>query len=253
MADRMTKSAEVIEAATDVFLRYGLAKTTMGDIAAAARISRPALYLVFPSKEDVFAAVIRRMDATWHAELAAALERQPTPEARLRHACGEWAAHGIGVVARDPDAQDLFGGQLARRGGGGGAARGHAARAGAQPDLCDAWHPGRRDDHRGDAAAHGAAGFGAPGRARTAERTVGASASSHAAARAGATPRGRVPPTIQVGTGPEPRGPLVSGRRGRFAASRCTRAAPKSNAQRQANEAAARVAIVNRGGVHMPP
>jgi AcrR family transcriptional regulator len=108
MADRMTKAAEVVEAATGVFLRYGLARTTMGDIAAAARISRPALYLVFPSKDDVFAAVIRRMDETWHAELVAALERQPTAEAKLRHACGEWAAHGIGLVERYPDAKDLF-------------------------------------------------------------------------------------------------------------------------------------------------
>jgi len=108
MADRMTKSAEVVEAATGVFLRYGLARTTMGDIATAARISRPALYLVFPSKDDVFAAVIRNMDATWHAELAAALEREPTRAARLRHACSEWAAHGIGLVERYPDAKDLF-------------------------------------------------------------------------------------------------------------------------------------------------
>lgn len=43
-------------AAGEVFLRYGYARTTMGDIAHAAGMSRPALYLLFPGKEQVFAA-----------------------------------------------------------------------------------------------------------------------------------------------------------------------------------------------------
>jgi AcrR family transcriptional regulator len=108
MADRATKQADIVRAATDVFLRYGFTRTTMGDLAGAARISRPALYLVFPGKEDLFAAVVRRMDAEWHAEVGAALADHKTLEAKLRHVCGAWAAHGIDVVSLHPDAKDLF-------------------------------------------------------------------------------------------------------------------------------------------------
>lgn len=108
MADRLTKSTDVVSAATAVFLRYGLARTTMGDLATEARISRPALYLLFSSKEDLFAAVVRRIDADWHAKVGAALRDQPTVAAKLRYACEKWAAHGIDVITAHPDAKDLF-------------------------------------------------------------------------------------------------------------------------------------------------
>jgi AcrR family transcriptional regulator len=54
MADE--KLTRTVEAAGEVFLRYGYARTTMGDIAKAAGMSRPALYLLFPGKEQVFSA-----------------------------------------------------------------------------------------------------------------------------------------------------------------------------------------------------
>ncbi len=103
-----TKQSEVARAATGVFLRYGYARTTMGDIATAMGVSRPALYLVFPSKEEVFAAVIHQMDAEWHVEMRAALLAQPTLEAKLSFACEKWGTHGFDIVAAHPDAKDLF-------------------------------------------------------------------------------------------------------------------------------------------------
>ncbi|MFZ4748552.1 MAG: helix-turn-helix domain-containing protein, partial [Sphingomonas sp.] len=50
------KISKVVRAAGEIFLRYGFARTTMGDVAKAAGISRPALYLLFPGKEPLFAA-----------------------------------------------------------------------------------------------------------------------------------------------------------------------------------------------------
>ena len=50
-----------IQAASTVFLRYGYARTTMAELAAAAELSRPTLYELFPGKEDLFAAVIDRL------------------------------------------------------------------------------------------------------------------------------------------------------------------------------------------------
>jgi len=53
----VAKREKVLTAALDVFLRYGYKRVTMNDIATAAGISRPALYLVFESKEEIFKGV----------------------------------------------------------------------------------------------------------------------------------------------------------------------------------------------------
>lgn len=98
----------MLEAATDIFLRYGFARTTMGDIAERAGISRPALYLVFSGKEEVFAAVIRRMTDDLLTRLRATLPTLPTPESQVLFACETWSAHSFDLMAAHPDARDLF-------------------------------------------------------------------------------------------------------------------------------------------------
>lgn len=50
----------VLDAAERVFLSYGFQRTTMDDIAKAAEISRPALYLHFRNKTDIYRAGSRR-------------------------------------------------------------------------------------------------------------------------------------------------------------------------------------------------
>lgn len=51
----------ILEGASKVFLAYGFNRTTMDDIARAADLSRPALYLVFRNKAEIFCAVISCM------------------------------------------------------------------------------------------------------------------------------------------------------------------------------------------------
>jgi AcrR family transcriptional regulator len=46
----------ILEAAFKHFVSYGFKRTTMGDIADAAGVSRPALYLLFKNKNDIFRA-----------------------------------------------------------------------------------------------------------------------------------------------------------------------------------------------------
>ncbi len=53
-AQSQAKKDAVFEAAAEVFARYGYRRTTMNDIAQAAGISRPALYLMFDNKENLF-------------------------------------------------------------------------------------------------------------------------------------------------------------------------------------------------------
>ena len=60
------KREAVLAAARQVFMRYGYRRVTMGDIADAAKMSRPALYLVIPSKEEIFTAVVsQRSPKCW--------------------------------------------------------------------------------------------------------------------------------------------------------------------------------------------
>lgn len=54
------KRERILEAAQQTFLRYGYRRTTMGDLAEAAGISRPALYLFYANKEALFRGVVVR-------------------------------------------------------------------------------------------------------------------------------------------------------------------------------------------------
>jgi AcrR family transcriptional regulator len=62
MSSTATDSPEerIIHAATACFARWGVAKTSMGDIAEAARMQRPHLYRHFESKEALITMVIVR-------------------------------------------------------------------------------------------------------------------------------------------------------------------------------------------------
>ena len=104
----VSREERVLLAATDTFLRYGFARTTIGDIAERAGISRPALYLVFPNKEAVFAAVIHRMNDDQLGKIRAALPTLPTLKQKVLFACETWGAHGFDLMAAHPDARDLF-------------------------------------------------------------------------------------------------------------------------------------------------
>src|SRR5690349_14142592 len=51
------KRTRILEGAMKVFLTYGYARVTMEDIARAAEISRPALYLLFKNKAEIYRAI----------------------------------------------------------------------------------------------------------------------------------------------------------------------------------------------------
>lgn len=51
------KRQRILERAARVFLAYGIQRTTMDDIAKAAEMSRPALYLLFRNKIDIYQAI----------------------------------------------------------------------------------------------------------------------------------------------------------------------------------------------------
>lgn len=103
-----SKEHRAIEAATAVFTRFGYAKTTMGDIAAEAGMSRPALYLLFPDKQAVFDRVIERMDRGKLNQIRDALASLEGIAAKLSYACTSWGLDGVKLAEVHPDSADLF-------------------------------------------------------------------------------------------------------------------------------------------------
>jgi TetR/AcrR family transcriptional regulator of autoinduction and epiphytic fitness len=105
MAER---KEDVIAAATQVFLRYGYKRVTMRDLAEAAHLSRPALYLVFPSKDELFTAVLRRAFTAMLDEIRQGLSRLATPKEKLMFAFEIWCVRLFETIQASPDAKDLL-------------------------------------------------------------------------------------------------------------------------------------------------
>lgn len=105
------KRNRFLDAAQAVFARYGYRRASMADIAAQARVSRPALYLVFRSKPDVLRSLADRMRRTaiaratdaWRAGLSFAENLEQTILGKeadifpLLHA----SPHGAEIMAAD--------------------------------------------------------------------------------------------------------------------------------------------------------
>jgi len=76
------KEAAILRAAFDCFARYGLRRTSMADIAQGAGMSRPALYLHYAGKDDIFNALVRRHFESSERAVAQVLTR-PGPAAEV--------------------------------------------------------------------------------------------------------------------------------------------------------------------------
>jgi AcrR family transcriptional regulator len=61
--DPADKSARILKAALDLFVRYGIKRTSIDDIAREAGIAKGTLYLYYQSKDALFAAVAERICA----------------------------------------------------------------------------------------------------------------------------------------------------------------------------------------------
>ena len=69
------RQAAIIEAAKDVFLRFGFRKTSMDDLARAAGLSRQGLYLHFPNKQALFKTMVTRLTEEMRTDAREALAR----------------------------------------------------------------------------------------------------------------------------------------------------------------------------------
>jgi TetR/AcrR family transcriptional regulator len=78
----------ILEAAYVSFTRHGIRRTTMDDIAAAAGMSRPAVYQYVRNKDDAFRRLANQLFDGALAQAQAAAERDEPLPARLYHVIG---------------------------------------------------------------------------------------------------------------------------------------------------------------------
>jgi AcrR family transcriptional regulator len=93
---------QVLRAALVTFARYGYKKTSMEDVARAADISRPGLYFLFTSKQNLFrAAVTHALDDDVDAAKRSLADTQRPLRDRLIEAFDLWTGRYIGPMAKD--------------------------------------------------------------------------------------------------------------------------------------------------------
>ena len=78
------KKAIIVEAAREVFGKYGYSKTTIEDISSSLYRAKSSIYYYFKSKEDIFRAVVEYEAQRARKAIMEAVAREITPETKLR-------------------------------------------------------------------------------------------------------------------------------------------------------------------------
>ncbi|MEU9450471.1 TetR/AcrR family transcriptional regulator [Streptomyces sp. NPDC048277] len=73
----------ILDAAEELFYGQGIQSVGMDAIRAASGVPLKRLYQIFPSKNSLVEAYLRRRDARWNRDLAQYVETQGTPEQRI--------------------------------------------------------------------------------------------------------------------------------------------------------------------------
>jgi AcrR family transcriptional regulator len=105
---RKEKQAEtrssLLDAAERVFLRHGLAGSSVEEISAEAGFTRGAFYSNFASKDELFVELLQDRVYRQYAEMAERTQEQPgTPRERLR-----WGIERVRDVQKDEGGRWLF-------------------------------------------------------------------------------------------------------------------------------------------------
>jgi AcrR family transcriptional regulator len=74
----------IINVARNIFAKFGFRKTTMEEIAQAARKGKSSIYHYFNSKEEIFNAVVEKEAGALHIALSEAINTSSTPEEKLK-------------------------------------------------------------------------------------------------------------------------------------------------------------------------
>ena len=74
----------ITQVAQKIFSKYGLMKTTVNEIAKAAKMGKASLYHYFKSKEDIYKEVIEQENSFLKEKLRNAIQKVNTPQEKIR-------------------------------------------------------------------------------------------------------------------------------------------------------------------------
>jgi AcrR family transcriptional regulator len=75
---------KIVSVAAKIFTRYGFRKTTMDEIAVATRKGKSSIYYYFPSKEEIFKAVVEKEADELKSDLVKEISQIEDPIEQLR-------------------------------------------------------------------------------------------------------------------------------------------------------------------------
>jgi TetR/AcrR family transcriptional regulator of autoinduction and epiphytic fitness len=101
------KRRQIVAAAIKVFWKHGFRRVKMRDIAEAAGISRPGLYLYFRTKDDVFKAAITQWGDTLLDEIRRGIGRKKTAREKLLFVFDVWVVRRFAGYLSAPEAREL--------------------------------------------------------------------------------------------------------------------------------------------------
>jgi AcrR family transcriptional regulator len=107
-----SKRGAVVEAAYKVFLRYGFKRTTMDDISSEARMSRPALYLLYKNKEDIFRALSQSICDQGIEQAEALLKKKMAKPAKLLAILDASLLNILDILSKSPHGEELMGAEV---------------------------------------------------------------------------------------------------------------------------------------------
>jgi AcrR family transcriptional regulator len=113
------RKQQILDAALPIFSRKGFAASTTSEIAEAAGVAEGTIYNYFPTKRELFIAVIKNLIVTMHLmELIEKLPEDGTPfvfhdilQDRLDFAENDNVSHIMGLMSeiqRDPELKNLY-------------------------------------------------------------------------------------------------------------------------------------------------
>lgn len=102
------KRAAVLREAYAAFTSYGYKRTTMDDIARACGMSRPALYLLYDNKADIFRACMQAMMADMRLGIVASFRGDANVTDKVKAALFEGIVRHYRDIADTPHGAELF-------------------------------------------------------------------------------------------------------------------------------------------------
>lgn len=105
-----SRDENILNAAQSLFMRYGIGRTTMADIAQSAGVARQTLYNAYANKDEVLRAVIRAAGQQDIAQIRAAWGTAKDLGEKIDIYYGRGPLAWFDLVANAPDAAEMIDG-----------------------------------------------------------------------------------------------------------------------------------------------